>query len=148
MGLRWPSMVDAGPFCLKSRSAKSGGFWLIHAHWRLMHGSKLLLTPPNNVRKRLRRVSTGFDSRCTQYLQNPVKFSSKKVITGPSSRWEQTCVSAASSSLCHPHASPFSLVCIHVHSLRTSATPAYSSSQYSMCGRPHYCVRREQPIIL
>ena len=85
MGLRWPSMVDAGRFCLKSKSAKSVGFCSIHAHWRVLYGSRRLLALLNGVRKRLKRVSTGFDSRCTQYLRNLVKSSSKKVITDPSS---------------------------------------------------------------
>ena len=61
-------------------------WWIltIHAHWRVLHGFRRLLAPLNAVRKRLRRVSTGFDSRCTQYLRNLLKFSSKKVITDPS----------------------------------------------------------------
>ena len=69
-------------FCLMSRS---DGFLTIHSHWRVLRVSRRLLTLLNAVRKRLRRGLTGFNSRCTQYLRNLVKSSSKKVITDPSS---------------------------------------------------------------
>ena len=46
-----------------------------------MYRSRRLLALLNADRKRFRRVGTGFDSRCTQYLRNLVKSNSKKVIT-------------------------------------------------------------------